>query len=300
MTVRLLESRSFVSLAGIALAGMVACTPVVKEEVNQAEVVTYKLVESGTLQVTLRGQVTATETYTIEAGSDGNWVVTATQTPTQEGQNVRNTRMELNSQFKPIMYSENDEGPMPMGVFVSFLPDKTVFNIKKGDEPQISKTVEGPFDLYADVGLYHHHALLARAYLAKNTTEKLEFALLGGDKLIASQEDPITVETENGPVQVLHLRLVLNKGRLREHVFVKADDHQLLKIEAGRGALQVTRTDIPWASELSSRKARKPRAATPEATTSEEKPEGSQEAAGEQPEPGAQPEAGKPASDTQQ
>ncbi len=259
MTERLLGSRSWMVLAGIALAGTVSCTPAVKEEVNQAEVVTYKLVESGTLEVALRGQVTATENYTIEAGSDGHWVVNATQTPKQEGQNVRNIRMELNASFKPIMYSENDEGPNPMGVFISFLQDKTIFNIKQGDNPQVSKTVEGPFDLYADVGLYHHHGLLARAYLAKNTTDKVEFTMLGGQKMIAKQAQPMTVDTPDGPVKVLHIRMILptDRGQLREHLFVKADDRQLLKIEAGRGALQVYRTDIPWAKDLSSRKAKK-------------------------------------------
>ncbi len=260
MTVRVLVTRSLFSMTCVALAGLVACTPVVKEEVDQAEVVTYKLVESGTLEVKLRGQVVATETYSIEAGSDGNWVVTATQTPSQEGQNVRNVRMELDSTYKPIRYSEDAVGPSPMGIFISFLPDKTVFNIKKGDEPQISKTVEGEYDLYADPKLYHQQAILARAYLSRNTTEKVEFALLGGDKFIAKQEEPIMVETDQGPVEVLHLRFVLNHGKLREHVFVKADDHQLLKIEAGRGALQVYRSDIPYASELTSRKARKKKA----------------------------------------
>ena len=217
MTDRLLGSRSWMVLAGMALAGAVSCTPAVKEEVNQAEVITYKLVESGALEVNLRGEITATETYTVEAGTDGHWVISATQTPKQEGQNVRNIRMELDKTFKPIMYSETDEGPNPMGVFISFLPDKTIFNIKQGDNPQVSKTVEGPFDLYADVGLYHHHGLLARAYLAKNTTDKVEFTMLGGQKMIAKQGKPLTVDTPDGPVTVLHIRMILptDRGQLQ-------------------------------------------------------------------------------------
>mgnify|MGYP000514457266 CR=1 FL=1 len=173
--------RPALSAVVLSLAG---CASTSVQEVTKEETITYKTVDDGTLNVMANNQPYATEQYTIEKGSDGNWTATALVKPAQPEQPTRDVRLELGQNMQPLTYSEETQGASPLKVFISFGADKATVLVKQGSAPEANKEMAGVFDVFLGDGLFHHPALLVRNHVAKNTTTPSEFKLFAGTKAL--------------------------------------------------------------------------------------------------------------------
>ncbi len=253
----------------IALSGC-ATTKTDRENVQMTEVVTYKRVDDGTLNVIVQGKPWTSEHYEMEAGSDGTWTVSINVTPSQPELNSREILYQLGPGMKPVSYSEDSTGPSPVKFYIGFMPGKASIRVKQGDAAEALSELEGDFDAVMSefllndprLGLFSLNGLIARKYVESGQTGPVEYKVLGGQQpLVVNELDNDSIEHEGAELTLRHFTMDATGGRFVQHVWTRADNMRLVKVQIPR-ALDAANTDYPGAATLRAKRTKKKAAPT--------------------------------------
>jgi len=248
---------SAMSVFGLSLALFSSCASNV-QTIDMTEAITYKTVDEGTLNISIKGKPFSSETYTIQRGSDNTWSTVAKVTSATEVEGTRDVRIDLGDGLQPQAYEEESTGAAPLKLYIAFLPDSASVSVEKEGQAPIQSSIPGKFDVVLPefllgartAALYHVSALITKNYVERNVTGEIELTALGSPKPIKVNElEEVTLKSGGGDVVLRHFTIDTTGGKLLQHVWTRKDDMTLVKAELPR-LITAEKEGIEGLSEL--------------------------------------------------